>query len=574
MSDPNLNARWCRCIAEELARAGVRYAVLCPGSRNSPLLFALAAQTSITCISHIDERSAAFLALGISKASNQRVAVCVTSGSALANVIPACAEAHAAGLSFIVISADRPWEAHDCGAPQTMAQRGILAAFTTQSLELGEPTNDVQAVLSLRSRVSRLAQIDYAPTHINVPLRDPLPPLPDPTWQPSPLPDEALHGRGSTQPYTIVHRPLMTQAMPVTSWMKPGLKGLIVAGCGDRSGYARSTQASVIRLAQVTGWPVLADIASGLRQPDMPNLITTADALCTGPLAALTADKPEIIIQIGTLPLARAVYEWLGKQNCPWISVESHANSDAAHRSWLSIQGDPSAALDSIAQRCAPGDTPWRERWMKAELTARQRVTEVMAVEPWNELLAAHTSLNHNGFSFVHLASSMSIRHANVFTKPHARPTFANRGLNGIDGTLGTFLGECIAQPGLPGLLLTGDLAFLHDLPALAAALPSSSMPALRGAIVILNNQGGAIFDYLPVARVPGYERWVHTGHRLTFSGSAAQFGLTYHGVSKASELQAALDHAAVGTGLSLIECHVAGNCVERLRACLRRMAE
>ena len=171
--DANRNARWARLIAEELHRAGVSHVVLCPGSRNSPLLFALATQFGTAAISHVDERSAGFIALGLIRATGTATAVCVTSGSALANVLPAVCEADAAELPLIVISADRPWEAHDSSAPQTMPQRGIFSAFVRAEIALGEPSDDDRSLRALRAQVSRLAQTVHGPSHLNVPLRDP-----------------------------------------------------------------------------------------------------------------------------------------------------------------------------------------------------------------------------------------------------------------------------------------------------------------------------------------------------------------------------------------------------------------
>lgn len=559
-ADPNLNALWCRCIAEELVRGGITHAVLCPGSRNSPLLFALSGQSALTTYSHVDERSAGFLALGLAKASGRRVAVCVTSGSALANLLPAVAEADAAGLPLLVIAADRPWELRDCGAPQTMAQRGLFGQLVRQELALGEPVADNAILRSLRARVSRLAQRDDGPTFLDVPLRDPLPPLPDPGWQRPDLAHEALHGRGDNQAFTACHLGRMVPPLPAPAWLRPGHKGVIVAGCREGS----ATHAGIIALAAATGWPVLADAPSGLRRTDIPSLITSADALVTGTLGP---EAPELVVQVGPAPLARSTYEWLARQNCPWIAVESHADRDWLARAWLTVQGDGDAALHSLATVCAPGDRAWNARWLAAEQQARAQLMTAMADEPWGEVLAAHRALIHPGFGFLHLASGMAVRHGNLHLPAQDRPVFANRGLNGIDGTLGTFLGESLALD-RPGLLLTGDLAFLHDLPALAAARTA------RGAIVLLNNDGGGIFDFLPLAQVPDYERLIRTPHGLTFAATADQFGLAYRAVASRADLDVALDEAAGGLGLTLIECAVAGtDTVDRHRRLLRQMA-
>jgi 2-succinyl-5-enolpyruvyl-6-hydroxy-3-cyclohexene-1-carboxylate synthase len=194
-----------------------------------------------------------------------------------------------------------------------------------------------------------------------------------------------------------------------------------------------------------------------------------------------------------------------------------------------------------------------------------------MTVEPWGETLAAHRAVNHPGFAAVHLASSMAVRYGNLHLLPASerRPVFSNRGVNGIDGTLGTFLGELEALR-VPGLLLIGDLACLHDLPALALA----PQPWRRGAIVVLNNDGGGIFDFLAVAKMPQYRELVRTPHGRDFAGVAAQFGLVYTAVADDASLRQALNAAATGEELHLIECRVAGgDAVARHRALIQALA-
>ena len=564
--DPNLNALWCRAIAEELQRAGVKHVVLCPGSRNSPLLLALRNAFGADALSHVDERSAGFIALGLARASDERVAVCVTSGSALANLLPAVVEADAAELPLIVISADRPWELIACGAPQAMEQRGIFNGFARAALSLGEPTATAATLRALRSQVSRLAQHQDGPVHLNVPLRDPLPPLPDPAWMQPDLPADALDGRADGEAYTVLHQP-WTHREPIldAEWIRPGLRGVIVVGCGTGCGLGISP--AIARLAERTGFPLIADAPSALRQPGIAQLVCTADALVSGPLGQ---ERAELIIQVGPAPLARALYEWLGRHDCPWIICEEGRNLDFLAHAWIALRGCLDAHLDDLAKRCAPGDAAWSLRWRAAEDAARRCLAGSMAAEPWGEVLAAHQAVNHAGFAFVHLASSMSVRHGNLHLLPAAerRPVFSNRGVNGIDGTLGTFLGE-LAALRAPGLLLIGDLACLHDLPALAL----SPQPWRQGAIVVLNNDGGGIFDFLAVARMPHYRELVRTPHGRDFAGVAQQFGLTYHAVADAEALDAALATASRDGALHLIECRVAGgDAVDRHRALIQAM--
>jgi 2-succinyl-5-enolpyruvyl-6-hydroxy-3-cyclohexene-1-carboxylate synthase len=550
VNDPNLNALWCRALAEELKRAQVGYVVLCPGSRNSPLLFALHNQFGDACRSHLDERSAGFWALGLIKASGKAVAICVTSGSAVANLAPTLVEADAAELPLIMISADRPWELQQCGAAQTMDQRGLFTPYVRSSLLLGEPTASNETLRALRSQVSRVAQIRSGPTHINVPLRDPLPPLTDPSWVTPNLADDAAHGRVDRQPFTLAVKCDDISALPETPWLSPGMRGIIIAGCSDQ----RQNLVAVQQCAMLTGFPVIADAASGLRDIETPQLITSGDGLITGPLGQ---EKAELIIQVGPLPLARSLQDWMGKQTCPWIVIESQRHLDAAARAWLSLQGPPlDNALATLASRCAPGDAAWTARWVTADQRARKWLLHTIPSLPWGEHVATQVAVTYPGFNFLHLASSMSVRYANVHCQPSSRPVFSNRGVNGIDGTIATFLGELDALR-TPGLLLIGDVALLHDAASLFIRLPKNQQR--HGAIVVLNNDGGGIFDFLPVHQVPHYHTLVRTEHGRDCASVAALGELTYHLVSQASELttalHAALNTSGAGNGLHLIEC-------------------
>ena len=537
--DPNLNALWARCIAEELHRAGCTRAILCPGSRNSPLVFALATVLGNGCISHTDERSAAFLALGMIKVTGKPAVVCVTSGSALANCLPALTEAHATGLPLMILAADRPWELHDTGAPQSMPQAHGLSAWLTHEVALGEPTLDDRALRVLRARISRAAQM-AGPVLINVPLREPLPPLPERGFATAQLSTEALVGRVGA-PFTDVVEPFAehltgTATWSEPAWLRPGLRGLIVVGATAEAAF----DPKPVELSEATGFPLIADAASGLRGCNLPGLVTLADALVTG---ALAQDAPELVIQIGPAPLSRAVYEWLDRQAPRWIVLESHGGQDWLARAELAIRRPGIQAYRSLAARCGRGDETWRTRWISAETAARSRLAIAMHAAKWGEPVAAHLALSHPGFAFIAIGNSMAARHANlhVLSTAAPRPMVTTRGVAGIDGNCGTFLGA--AKELGRGLLLCGDLTALHDLPALAALpnLPNG------GTIVVIDNGGGGIFDYLPVAQVPTYDRWIRANHDQPLAKHLAAYGLMVHEVADVAALRIALDRAALG---------------------------
>lgn len=544
-ADPNLNALWGRSIAEELHRAGCTHVVLCPGSRNSPLLFALAAVFGADAWSWIDERGAAFAALGAAKSSGRPAAVCVTSGTAVANCLPALCEAGAMGVPLMLIAADRPWELQDRGAPQAMAQRGLFTGHAHEVV-LGEPVASDAALIALRTKVSRATQ-RRGPVVLHVPLRDPLPPLPDPSFQADQLSALARHGRDD-QPFTTLGASVGLLPPAIDTLLRPGLKGLIVVGADAGAPSART-----IDLVQASGFPLLADITSGLRGLAGEHEIVLGDALIGGVLRDAT---PDLIIRIGPAPLHRGTWEWLARQTCPVIALEDDRNRDVLGTATIAVSHLHDDGWRTLGERLADGDAQWLAQWRDADHQAQRRLHTFVRAEAWSELVAAHIAVNHDGFAHLHAAPSMPVRHANWHLTPRpphvSHRVFANRGVNGIDGCIATFAGINHVLGG-NGLLLIGDLACTHDLNSLALA----SQWAPGSAIVVLNNDGGGIFDHLPVAQVAGYERLIRTPQGRDFAAAAAQAGLAYARVTDRAALEQALSQAANAASCTLIECDV-----------------
>ena len=519
--DANLNALWGRCLAEELAAAGCRHVVACPGSRNSPLLFVLAAVFAERLTMHTDERGAAFHAVGLARMARAPVAVCVTSGTAAANLLPAACEAEAAGLPLVLITADRPWELQDCGAPQTMPQRGLFGTYA-RTVELGEPLAVPAVLRDLRQRIRAAVLATRGPLHLNVPMRDPLPPIASGWTGPVELPVE----HAVIAPVSV--------SLPDLVAFAGRRRGLIVAGSAEVV-----SPALVDRLAAATGFPVLADACSGLRRPAVANLAACPDALYARP-----PGEPDVIIRVGGPPLTRSGYEWLGRQRCPQLVLGGPRNDDFLGTATARQVEPDAAAIAALISALGQADPAWTAAWRN----------HLPATTGWNATAASAQVCNTSGFALLWLASSMPIRDANLVLAPSAQAqrVLANRGLNGIDGTIASFLGACRA--GGRGLALVGDLSLLHDLNSLTLA------DGLTGAIVVLNNGGGAIFDALPVAQVPGYRRLVRTDHRFEFSHAAAMFGLPYRRCADATTLATALVEAAASPTMLLIECDLHGS--------------
>jgi 2-succinyl-5-enolpyruvyl-6-hydroxy-3-cyclohexene-1-carboxylate synthase len=512
MIDANLNAWWGRHLAEELDRAGCSHVVLCPGSRNSPLLFALAQVFADRFTTHWDERGAAFFALGLAKPRRTPVAVCVTSGTAAANLLPAVCEADAAGVPLVLLTADRPAELHGCGALQTMTQTGLFGVFADEVV-IGEATADGAALQRLRAGVAAVANA-RRPVHINIPLRDPLPPIPD-GWNCPPV-SERLPGAPSSS---------SARSEAELELGAPG-HGLIIAG------PAESLKPTLVaHLARNTGFPVLADACSGLRRPDMPHLAACPDALYARPPAT-----PDVIIRIGPPPLTRAGYEWLARQRCPQIVLSGARNTDFIKTATHHLVDPDQSEIDRLIAALGRADSAWTALWRnRLPVTSGWNATAATAI-----VCSAEVDL-------LWLASSMPVRDANLVLPPGLRRVLSNRGLNGIDGTIASFLG---ASRGRRGLCLLGDLACLHDLTSLALA------GGAEGAIVVLNNGGGAIFDFLPVSQVAGYRQLVRADHAFDFAAAAAQFHLPYALCRDSDGLAAALRRS----GLTLVECDLRGS--------------
>ena len=305
----------------------------------------------------------------------------------------------------------------------------------------------------------------------------------------------------------------------------------------------------VVMLSKKTAYPVIADAPSGLRRPAIPHLIEYADALTTGPLGLTQAD---LIIRLGNAPLSHTLQHYLSKQTCPILRIDNQiVQQDYLHRAFILLHRPNTNTLQQLIEQIQNGDPEWLLLWKNASENAVQNVKKYLQNAHWSEVKAASIICNHKGFDWLHLANSLSIRLGNLLCEP--TPTsnmiFANRGVNGIDGTLGTFLGE-LYHTKKRGLLLIGDQAMIHDLPALASANKHS----LHGCICILNNNGNALFDLLAVSRLPDYETIIRNPSAIQFSHLAAAFQLPYSRCENEDHLIHALDCKQHSSGIHIME--------------------
>jgi 2-succinyl-5-enolpyruvyl-6-hydroxy-3-cyclohexene-1-carboxylate synthase len=538
----NANVRVARWIAEALRPAqGPLDVVISPGSRNTPLTLAfeaLAAAGRAQLHVVLDERAAAFVALGLGKVRGRAAVLCCTSGSAAGHYVPAVMEAGNSRVPLILLTADRPPELHGCGAPQTVTQAGMFAPWAQRSLTLAVPDEaaDPTRTAAIGRQIRQVAEGRPAgPVHLNLPFRKPLwttegvgedddlPARPMPTLRPiSPRPDASTVDRLAAELDGNASR------------------GLIL--CGPRMPAtldAGSLTRAVAKLARRLGWPVLADPASGLGE--VAERVEGYDLfLRHGQTGRALA--PSVVLQIGATPTSKATGQWLTSLARGKL-LPIDGDGALADPNGLAPQltvADPIAICDALAEHedltAAPAS--WLARWRSAAEVTATTVSSALARPGWQGHLARLTVDALPAGALLHLASSMPIRDVDAFGGGATHLAVeASRGVNGIDGTLATFLGMMIARRNdgatHPGAALLGDLAFLHDLDGLATwAQIGRDLPATA---VVIDNGGGRIFDLLPIAEQidsERFERLFATPQRASFGPLCEAFGHRFHSVS------------------------------------------
>ncbi|HEY4352204.1 MAG TPA: 2-succinyl-5-enolpyruvyl-6-hydroxy-3-cyclohexene-1-carboxylic-acid synthase, partial [Paraburkholderia sp.] len=510
----NLNELWIRCILDVLAGMGVRRAVLCPGGRSSAMVMAVHGdQRFADTLIFADERSAAYAAVGMMKATGEPVLMVTTSGSAVANVVPALTEADECGLPLLLLTCDRPRALRNSGFGQMIDHLGACHAFVRANIDLPDPAAASTALAALRYDVAAvLAEASGTrpgPVHVNIPLAGRY----DAT-EPQPVPADVLHeaGRAQAPPATMPRAANDVGALAARIGLRPGMRALVVAGPD-----CDVPLASLTEFVREAGLPVLADTGSGLRGSGFEHVLNGHDALALR--RAVTAERPELLIRFGLAPVMPVVQDYLEAYPCPTIKVSaSRRERDYLHPDFEPLVAPSRDELRELAAALAGGDERWRRAWQAAASEAAAPRREAVDGLDWGELPAMRELYAHNGFAFLHLGNSMSIRHADLLydTRANHQAVYANRGVWGIDGTLSTFLGEARAR-GDAGMLVLGDQAFLHDLPALATAQRITT-PAC---VCVIDNGGGAIFDFLPLSRLRGYETAIRNPYAFDASHMA-----------------------------------------------------
>ena len=528
-----------QALVDELVRCGMRHAVTCPGSRNAPIALTLAAEERIDAVSVIDERSAGFMALGMAKASGRPVAVTCTSGTAAANLLPAVVEAHEARVPLIVLTADRPPELREVGAGQSIDQLKLYGSAAKWFVEVGSHEPSRATAVHHRALGCRAFWTACGgrpgPVHLNVPLREPLAPSREP------LAAADWEGRPDGRPWTElrVHSqaPHSDDVQALAARMAGVPRGAIV--CGPVSGEVAEP---VARLAAAAGWPVLAEPASGLRcgAHDRSHVVAHYDVLLRLERFA-RARAPELLLRIGDMPTSKPLRAWVA--GAPQVVLDPHAAwHEPTRAADLILHAAPGPACDALAaalELYAPArDASWLAGWREADAAVPAALAA--APDPFEpKQLAALAPALPEG-SILWMSSSMPVREVEAhFPASERRIRFlANRGANGIDGVVASAAGAARAS-GEPTFLVIGELALLHDLGGLMAA----TRAGIELTVVCVNNGGGGIFDFLPVAEHADaalYEEHVATPGGIDLEAVARLAGLEHRRADTPEELRAA----------------------------------
>lgn len=493
-----------RAIVEELVAAGVRDVIAGSGSRSLPLTLALRANRAVRLRIILDERAGAYFALGMAKASRQPVAIVGTSGTAVVNFAPAVVEAREGRVPLIVLTADRPPELHDRGAPQTIDQVHLYGRFAKWYAELPVPEEDPLLEAHLRGVVGRAVatavEAPFGPVHLNLAFREPL--VPDGDLRSDraadrvpPPPHVSLEGGIRVVPEAGLDR--------LASSIAAARRPLIVCGPLDVPGFA----AAVARLAMAAAAPILADGLAGLRfgRHDRSRVVARHDALLRS--AEFRAGHlPDLVLRFGGTPTSKALVATLQEQRVAQIVVDDGGWTEPTLLPATMVHADPVRLAVALSERLegrTPGEVrsepAWCGDWLVADTAADRAIREWLEglTEPFEG--SAFTELEGRlpDGAIVYAGNSMPVRDLDAFMPSGETEIrcLANRGANGIDGTVSAALGAAAASSS-PVVLVVGDLAFLHDLNALVAARSNQ----ISATIVLVNNDGGGIFSFLPQA--------------------------------------------------------------------------
>jgi 2-succinyl-5-enolpyruvyl-6-hydroxy-3-cyclohexene-1-carboxylate synthase len=542
MSHANPSTALATVLVDELVRNGVGHLVLGPGSRSAPLAMAAAAHPAVQVHVHIDERSAGFAALGIGRATGAPAAVLTTSGTAAVNLHPAVVEAAAAAVPLIALTADRPPELRHAGANQTIDQVGLFGGAVRWFCEVGVPEDRPGSNAYWRSTVCRAVAAAVGlggrggPVHLNLAFRDPLVPASDDGRSSARPFASPTGGRPDGAPWTRLTRPEPGPAGLSDRWTSVA-RGMVVAGDLGGGRFVPSL-AEVDGLAARLGWPLVVEPPAGGRPAQV---ITTAHQLLGHP-GFLDRYRPEAVLVLGRAGLSRNLAGLLA--TVPTIVADPGTWSDPARSAEEMLAGWPSPDIE-LGRR---PDGEWRRGWLEAERVARAALDDALDAidEPTEPRTARDAARSAVGGRMV-VASSMPVRDLDWYMHPGDVEIISNRGASGIDGFVATVLGVA-AVSSRPVTALAGDLSVLHDAGGFLVD------PRPDAVFVVVDNDGGGIFSFLPQAGFPEhFEQVFGTPHGRSFERLAAFHDLGFQAVERASGLVPAVEEARRAGGVHLV---------------------
>jgi 2-succinyl-5-enolpyruvyl-6-hydroxy-3-cyclohexene-1-carboxylate synthase len=538
----NVNTLWSSIIVETLAKLGLKNAVISPGSRSTPLTFAFAQNNLINSIPILDERSASFFALGLSKKNKIPTVLVCTSGTAGANFYPAIIEARYSNIPLIILTADRPPELRNCHAGQTISQVNLYGNYPNWQTELSLPSIDLDRLFYLRQNIIYGWEKSYFPcrgiVHINIPFREPLAPIPE--------------LEVSQENKTFIYQQLFANFPPLNhSFDKYNLdfseylkswqtltKGIIIAGV-DSPDNPQLYSEAIALLSQTLDFPVLAEALSPVRNYSYinENLIINYDKILRN-AEYVNNLIPEIVILFGEYPTSKQLRSWLNVHKIKtYIITTSDDNLDALNSNSIHLRINPKNFNKYLTIIEKKSSLNYVNQWLtideKITINVNQMMTENKEIFEAKVAWILSKYLPENTPIFI--ANSMSVRYAEFFWQKNNRQiqTYFSRGTNGIDGTLSTALG--IAYQNKPTILLTGDLALLHD----TNGFLINQYFAGSLTIILINNNGGGIFEMLPIADYqPLFEKYFATPQLVDFANLTKTYNVDYKQINNWQQLQ------------------------------------
>jgi 2-succinyl-5-enolpyruvyl-6-hydroxy-3-cyclohexene-1-carboxylate synthase len=598
MTAPNRATLWGETIVEELLAAGVDTACIAPGSRSTPLTVAFADHPGAETFSLLDERSAAFFALGRSRRSGEPTALVCTSGTAAANFHPAVIEASQSRVPLVVLTADRPAELQDSGANQTVDQADLYGDAPRYHRTLPEPAPEARRLRSLRVTVSRAVShargADPGPVHLNVPFAKPLEPteldgdVPDSLWA-----DGSLAG-GREGPFVRTRQGTPTAdgatLDDVTAALADADRGLLVAGPTNPGTIDRDAVAGFL---DATGLPLLADPLSGFRfgthvrdgaaehDGDGPG----TRLVCGGYDAYVGSEDwpaPDVVLRVGASPTSKSLRKYLAAADARQFVVDAAGDwPEAEFTATDYLQADPTQVLSGVTDRFEHGSDgqtgashraatrEWRERFRGAERAHWDVVADGRDERLFEGGVLATVLGRAPDRATVFVSNSMPVRDCDRFCRPGKAEltVLGNRGASGIDGILSSGLGAGSATDD-PLVVVAGDLAYYHDMNGLL----SVARCGVDATVVLVNNDGGGIFHMLPIeAFEPPFTDQFRTPHGLDFEPTGDLYGLEYTRVSTADGFERAYDESLESDGTGVVEVTVDAERSHRFRETLQR---